>query len=250
MGSLTNPGHAARKSSDRRSKYDDVRFVAEQVNDNDGMRFVSEQFNDIFRQLSQIFPGFRASIKTQDDLNTMRQQWVLAMVEGGIRTLDQIEKGLSAARNADTDFLPSCGRFVSWCNANNRAALGLPTDDEVMAEFKRYAREKYRFASPENFEWSHPVMYWVVLDVRRMMYQHNFTDVEVLRSIKKHMHKWERELKEGRRIPAPVKQLADKRRPPAAADILDPSGSAAFRESGKAFLERIRAQQHREKTDG
>ncbi|WP_162287023.1 replication protein P [Pantoea stewartii] len=231
MASLTNPGKAAWKTHDPRSKHDDIRFV-------------TEQFNDIFRQLSQIFPGFRASIKTQDDLNTMRQQWVLAMVEGGIRTREQIDRGLSAARTADTDFLPSCGRFVSWCNSNNRSALGLPTDDEVMAEFRRYAKEKYRFSSAEYFNWSHPVMYWVVLDVRRMMYQNNFTDSEVLRSIKKHMHKWERELKAGRRIPAPVKQLTDKRRPPAVADILDPSGSATFRASGKAFLARIRAQQH------
>lgn len=207
----------------------------------DDIQFVSGEFNDIFRQLSQIFPAFRAAIRTQDDLNIMRQQWVLAMVEGGIRTRDQIDCGLSAARRANTDFLPSCGKFVSWCCESGRADAGLPSDDDVMAEFNRYARDRHQYAAPEAFPWTHDVMYWVVLDVRYLMHEHNYTDVEVLRSIKKHMRKWECELKAGKRIPMPVTQLEDKRRPPSAAEILDPTGAAGFQQTGAAFLARIRA---------
>ncbi|WP_277971778.1 replication protein P [Pantoea agglomerans] len=228
MGSLIKPEQTVWEKPDPQNQRDDIRFV-------------SGQFNDIFQQLSQIFPGFRAAVKTQDDLNTMRQQWVLAMVEGGIRTRAQIDCGLTAARRANTDFLPSCGRFVSWCREHTRFAAGLPSDDDVMNEFQRYARDRHQHDTPEAFPWTHDVMYWVVLDVRHLMHQHNYTDAEVLRSIKSHMRKWERELEAGREIPKPVMQLADKRRPPAAADIIDPAGSAAFRQAGEALLARIRA---------
>ncbi|EJP5184191.1 DNA replication protein, partial [Salmonella enterica] len=163
-----------------------------------------------------------------------------AFVDGGITTVDQVRAGVKMARTQGNDFWPSCAKFIAWCREADRAALGLPSDDDVMTEFQRYAREHYQHSSPEEFNWSHPVMYWVVLDVRHLMHEHNYTSNEVLRSIQKHMREWEKKIRSGHPIPSPMKQIADKRRPPSAADSIDPNGTADFRQKGAAALARIR----------
>ncbi|ECF1925515.1 DNA replication protein [Salmonella enterica subsp. enterica serovar Newport] len=195
----------------------------------------------LFDNLIRLFPAARNTIlATPEDVAAMKRQWILAFVDGGITTVDQVRAGVKMARTQGNDFWPSCSKFISWCREADRAALGLPSDDDVMTEFQCYAREHYQHSSPEEFNWSHPVMYWVVLDVRHLMHEHNYTSNEVLRSIQKHMRQWEKKIRSGESIPSPMKQIADKRRPPSAADSLDPNGTADFRQKGAAALARIR----------
>ncbi len=195
----------------------------------------------LFENLLLLFPASRNTVfAAPDEVAAMKRQWITAFAEGGITTLEQVKAGVSMARQHGGDFWPSCGRFMEWCREGGRGAGGLPSDDEVLAEFHRYARDKARFASPEAFDWVHPVMYWVVLDVRQRMYRYNYTEAEVLRAIKAQMQRWERNIRAGQRIPTPVKQLVHVQRPPAIADQLDSTGGAGFYQVGVAFLEQIR----------
>lgn len=195
----------------------------------------------LFDNLIRLFPAARNTIlATPEDVAAMKRQWILAFVDGGITTVEQVRAGVKMARTQGNDFWPSCSKFIAWCREADRAALGLPSDDDVMAEFQRYAREHYQHSSPEEFNWSHSVMYWVVLDVRHLMHEHNYTSNEVQRSIQKHMRVWEKKIRSGESIPSPMKQIADKRRPPSAADSLDPNGTAGFRQKGAEMLARIR----------
>ncbi|EEP0995037.1 DNA replication protein [Salmonella enterica] len=195
----------------------------------------------LFDNLIRLFPAARNTIlATPEDVAAMKRQWILAFVDGGITTVDQVRAGVKMARTQGNDFWPSCSKFIAWCREADRAALGLPSDDDVMTEFQRHAREHYQHSSPEEFNWSHPVMYWVVLDVRHLMHEHNYTSNEVLRSIHKHMRVWEKKIRSGESIPSPMKQIADKRRPPSVADSLDPNGTAGYRQKGAEMLARIR----------
>ncbi len=63
--------------------------------------------------------------------------------------------------------------------------LGVSIED-VMGEFHRYAKEKSLHpGGPERFPWRHPVMYWIVCDTRRAMYQRQLSEIEVEKHARK-----------------------------------------------------------------
>lgn len=51
-------------------------------------------FNELFRQLKAAFPALMTSIKDQSDLNELRRQWVLAFIENGITSIDQVTQAI------------------------------------------------------------------------------------------------------------------------------------------------------------
>ena len=78
--------------------------------------FAKSVVNQVFTQLAVIFPAWKHNWKTDKDLNLAKLEWTKAFNENGIRTVDQIKNGFRKARSCDSDFLPSCGKFISWCN--------------------------------------------------------------------------------------------------------------------------------------
>ena len=134
-----------------------------------------ELVDALFENLLLIFPAAQNTVlKTADDVAAMKRQWILAFAENGIRRVDQLRAGMRMARHQESDFWPS--KFISWCCESGRVAAGLPSDEDVMAEFQRYARNHDRYSTPETYPWTHDVMYWVVLDVRRLMHKYNYTE--------------------------------------------------------------------------
>lgn len=196
-------------------------------------------FNELFRQLKATFPALMANIKTQDDLNELRRQWVLAFVENGINSIEQVNAGMKLARQQSTPFLPSPGQFVAWCRQGSIKAAGLPDNEEVMAEFKKYCANRGLYKSAESYPWSKPIMYWIITDLRQDMVSHNRTTSEIEKSAANSLLAWAKKIEAGQLIPEPVMRISDNRQPLGIADKIDPSGS--FKRRGEDMLARIRA---------
>lgn len=168
----------------------------------------------LFTNLMQIFPAARqTALSTPADIAAAKRQWILAFAESGVTTLDQVKAGMRIARQQETDFWPSCGKFIGWCKSAAAQSAGLPSVDEVMAEFNQYCARRGDYASPADYPWSTPVMYWVVTDVRRLMFQNNSTEGEVRKSVQRHLTIWAKRLAKGEQIPAPVVMISAPRVP-------------------------------------
>ncbi|MFS7187895.1 replication protein P [Serratia proteamaculans] len=83
----------------------------------------------------------------------------------------------------------------------------LPTVDIVMEEFDRYSARRGGFASPEEFRWKAPILYWIVTDMRKAMLQYNHGVAELRKVAEKLLRQWEKRLQEGERIPEPAIRL-------------------------------------------
>ena len=173
---------------------------------------VADIFNKLFIQLQATFPASMATIKGQDQLDEFRRQWTRAFLENGITTMDQVEAGMKQARRQDSPYLPSPGKFVSWCK-DSTTVLGIGIDD-VMGEFHRYAKEKgLHTGGAERFPWRHPVLYWIVCDTRRAMYQRCLSEAEVEKFAQKKLDEWAKKVAAGEKIPDPVAALEVKTEP-------------------------------------
>lgn len=194
--------------------------------------------DSLFNNLLQLFPAARHTVLgTPSAEATAKRQWILAFAENGITTKAQLAAGMRRARAEITDFWPSPGKFISWCREGETEALGLPDFDSVMQEFNKYSRTRDQYDSPELFPWSHPVMYWIVLDARKAMIQYNQSHLETEKTVKNLLSKWAKRLAAGEVIPAPVVQIADKAKSMSLSEQLDKTGQ--YRERGREFLDRI-----------
>ena len=155
----------------------------------------------LFKQLKQLFPAAeQTNLKTERQETDAKRQWIAAFAEGGIRTREQVSAGMRHARASVSPFWPSPGQFIKWCK-DSKMVLGVSIDD-VMGEFHRYSREKsMQPGGPEHFPWRHPVMYWIVCDTRRAMYQRQLSEAEVEKHAKKLLDEWSEKVAPGRMIP-------------------------------------------------
>ncbi|MGL6149183.1 MAG: replication protein P, partial [Plesiomonas sp.] len=182
-----------------------------------------QNVNDIFRELAITFPAWRTAYPDAESLNSAKQVWAKGLIENGVTDMGLICIGLRVARSQAMPFIPSVGQFIAWCRSQPHA-LGLPTVDEVMAEFDRYSSRHHDYSSPELFPWSAPVMYWIVLDIRRAMYKYNHTAAEVRKNAEKKLKGWEKKLLAGETVPAPVVQVENKSRQAGVAQQADVDG--------------------------
>ena len=170
--------------------------------------FEAERMVDsLFRQLKQIFPAStQTNLRTDAEEKTAKRQWIAAFAENGIRTREQLSAGVRHARASESPFWPSPGQFIKWCK-DSGTVLGVTLVD-VMNEFHRYSREKgLHTGGAERFPWSHPVMYWVVTDTRRAMYQRQLSEAETEKYAAKKLEDWALKVAAGEQIPSPVLAL-------------------------------------------
>ena len=186
----------------------------------------------LFKQLKQLFPAAeQTNLKTAQQETDAKRQWIAAFAEGGIRTREQVSAGMRHARASESPFWPSPGQFIKWCK-DSKMVLGVSIED-VMGEFHRYAKEKsLQPGGPERFPWRHPVMYWIVCDTRRAMYQRQLSEAETEKYASKKLEEWALKVAGGEKIPSPVLALEN-------SDEVIPtnhvSRQAGYHPEGKSF---------------
>lgn len=98
--------------------------------------FAKNIINQVFSQLSIIFPAWKHNWKSDDPanpdkiLNLAKMEWTKAFNENGVVTLEQIKFGFAKARKLESNFLPSCGVFIGWCNPTPED-LGYPSEQRA-----------------------------------------------------------------------------------------------------------------------
>ncbi|UKA08680.1 hypothetical protein IHC92_18320 [Photobacterium damselae subsp. damselae] len=77
--------------------------------------FAMQNINAIFKDLCAIFPAWRNHLRSSEEFRATRTNFAKGMMENGITSMEQIRRGLAKARQQESDFFPSVGRFISWC---------------------------------------------------------------------------------------------------------------------------------------
>jgi hypothetical protein len=95
--------------------------------------FAKGIINRVFDNLAIIFPGWQYNWKTQEQINGAKREWTKAFIENNICTMEQISHGFSKARKSETNFLPSCGVFISWCTPSPED-LGYPSEARALEQ--------------------------------------------------------------------------------------------------------------------
>lgn len=103
--------------------------------------------NGLFGELKVIFPAWRTAFLTADDYKRAKRSWSKALVENGINRVEQIQNGLRKARQHDSDFLPSSGKFISWCLSAGSDVY--PSPQEAFQMFPLYRFKDTRIQLPE-----------------------------------------------------------------------------------------------------
>ncbi|MCA6954801.1 replication protein P [Pectobacterium polaris] len=138
--------------------------------------------------------------------------WAAAI---GHLTNDQISKVIAGCLNrcaAGNSWPPDLADFISLvaeCGAN---PFGLGVDD-VMAEYRRWRNESYRYSSSTEFPWRQPVLYHICIEMRRVGTERRMTDGELERLAERLLAKWVKKISHGMSVPPVRRQLAAPKHP-------------------------------------
>jgi hypothetical protein len=65
--------------------------------------------------LTAMKPGWRSAFRSDDEILAYKQQMAKALIESGVTEKSMLQAGLAKARQDQSAFLPSTGKFVAWC---------------------------------------------------------------------------------------------------------------------------------------
>lgn len=102
---------------------------------------------------------------------------------------------------------PSLAEFVALVADAGGGRLGLTTSD-IMAEYKRWRNESYRYDSAELFPWRQPVLYQICTEMKHRGIERQMTEKELEMLAAKQLAKWEKHLEEGKPIPPVRRQIS------------------------------------------
>ena len=127
----------------------------------EGIGAVEELINRLFREIRDSRPAWRQAWSSNEALKSAKATWVKAFIENGIGDWDrQVELGLRRLRAEPSDFVPSPGKFIAWCQPTP-ADFGLPDVEAAYTEACRKAHPAQR----QSVSWSNPAVYHAAADV-------------------------------------------------------------------------------------
>ncbi|CAH6661281.1 replication protein P [Pseudocitrobacter vendiensis] len=179
--------------------------LPEQYTEREQTQQVAQIINGLFVQLAAAFPASLVN-RSQEDVNEIRRQWVLAFKENGITSMEQVEAGMRMVRRQERPFLPSPGQFVKWCQ-EERSALGVSVAD-VMTEYWKWQKMVFRYTSSEKYPWTKDVMYHICIELRHRSTEGQLSRQELEREAVKVLDMWEKRVLSGKPIPPVRRALA------------------------------------------
>ncbi len=122
---------------------------------------------------------------------------------------------------AGSTWPPDLAEFVALVSASGANPFNL-TSDAVMAEYKRWRNESYRYSGSDKYPWKQDVLYHICIEMRRTGVERNLTEGELKKLAENLLTKWTKHLANGFSIPPIRRQLAAPRHPagPTPAQVL------------------------------
>lgn len=179
--------------------------LPEQYTEREQTQQVAQIINGLFVQLAAAFPASLVN-RSQEDVNEIRRQWVLAFKENGITTMEQVDAGMRMVRRQERPFLPSPGQFIKWCR-EGRCVLGITAAD-VMDEYWKWQKLVFRYTSSEQYPWPKPVLYHICIELRQRSTEGQLSRQELVRQAADVLNMWERRVLEGKPVPPVRRSIA------------------------------------------
>lgn len=180
-------------------------FAVQRKNAEQCKQFIESVMNDLFKKLAASCP--KLLTMTEDQLNTLKKQWIYGFVENGINTIEQIQDGMRAVRAKENGYLPSVGEFIAYCKQGERKRLGLPDEAELKYRLNKF-RSNGGFYNIENFEFISTAEYWLITKIANDAQQKAYTEMQEDKAIKKALEEMANRLKSGVKLPEPVRTIA------------------------------------------
>ena len=74
-----------------------------------------EVINKVFAELQAVYPAWKQAFPDAKSVELAKKVWIKTFAENGVTTIEHVKLGMAAARADTSDFIPSAGKFCSWC---------------------------------------------------------------------------------------------------------------------------------------
>ncbi|WP_413542198.1 replication protein P [Candidatus Symbiopectobacterium sp. NZEC127] len=101
---------------------------------------------------------------------------------------------------------PDLGEFMALTVESGANPFGVNVAD-VLAEYKRWRNESYRYSSSTEFPWRQPVLYHICIEMRRASVEKRMTARELERLAERLLTKWIKHAGNGLSVPPVRRQL-------------------------------------------
>lgn len=112
----------------------------------------TQVIDDLFIILKRLFPAWKTAITSDHEEIEIKREWMKALVQEKINTMEQIKKGIAKARTYDKPFWPSVGQFIGWCKEQQRINEAAYQRPAVLDALPRHTSEEFKEWAKKGLE--------------------------------------------------------------------------------------------------